>query len=53
MYPVSFVLNIHDKIHTDTEYAWLVIEQMEEHNTWEKRRTICEMKWLALQDEHN
>lgn len=41
---MPFVANIHDKIHTDTEYAWLVIEHMEEHNTWEKRRTICEMQ---------
>ena len=44
VYLVSFASNIHDKIRMDTEYAWLVIEQMEEHNTWEKRRTICEMQ---------
>lgn len=33
VYLVPFSSNIHDKIHTDTEYARLVIEQMEEHNT--------------------
>ena len=33
VYLVPFASNIHDKIRMDTEYARLVIEQMEEHNT--------------------
>ena len=33
VYLVPFASNIYDKIRMDTEYARLVIEQMEEHNT--------------------
>ena len=40
VYIVPFVSNIHDKIHTDTECARLVIEQMEEHNTRETQNNL-------------